>query len=359
MSPIHPPDATLAPPRARGWGRARHYALLALGLGLFGYTVTGADLGDATSLVAEIGPLALVVLLPQGAWTVVHAAAWRRLLAGLGRPVPLGGLATTYFTVESARLTFPAGPAVAESLSVYLLARRFGVPLADAIASIAEKRLLVVGSNAVYAALGVAAGWGAIATASSRLFGGSLLTWLIAGYAVALAALTAAVATVMRRGSLAMTIFRAVRAVPLARLRGALDARVDRWAAADEKLARPVVGRATPAVMMLAQWLLEAAETFLILRLLGLPIGIGEALALEVAGNALRSFAFAIPAGLGVQDAGYVAMIGALGAPEAASAGVAFVLVKRSKELFWVALGWLLVFADRRAGARIAEAEQA
>jgi uncharacterized membrane protein YbhN (UPF0104 family) len=49
-----------------------------------------------------------------------------------------------------------------------------------------------------------------------------------------------------------------------------------------------------------------------------------------------------IPAGIGVQDAGYVAFFGAFGVPDAATLGVAFVIVKRAKELLWIAVGLAL-----------------
>jgi len=90
---------------------------------------------------------------------------------------------------------------------------------------------------------------------------------------------------------------------------------------------------------------------WVILRLLRVEISYAEVLAFEVVISLLRSVAFVVPSGLGVQDAGYVAFFGALGIPDAATLGVAFVLVKRAKEAFWIAVGFLLfVILDRRLG---------
>jgi uncharacterized membrane protein YbhN (UPF0104 family) len=58
---------------------------------------------------------------------------------------------------------------------------------------------------------------------------------------------------------------------------------------------------------------------------------------------------FFVPAGLGVQDLGYVAFLHASGVPEAAALGAAFVVLKRAKELAWVAAGWTILLA---AGGR-------
>jgi glycosyltransferase 2 family protein len=70
----------------------------------------------------------------------------------------------------------------------------------------------------------------------------------------------------------------------------------------------------------------------------------------------VRAAAFMVPAGLGVQDAGYVAFLGAFGVPEAATAGAAFVLIKRAKEIVWTALGYLILLLGR--GARGAPAPE-
>ncbi|WP_437961386.1 hypothetical protein WME76_18240 [Sorangium sp. So ce119] len=67
----------------------------------------------------------------------------------------------------------------------------------------------------------------------------------------------------------------------------------------------------------------------------------------EVVLAMLRAAAFMVPSGLGVQDAGYVALLGALGVPGAVTVGAAFVLIKRAKEIVWIALGLLVFFGGR------------
>jgi uncharacterized membrane protein YbhN (UPF0104 family) len=61
-----------------------------------------------------------------------------------------------------------------------------------------------------------------------------------------------------------------------------------------------------------------------------------------------RHVMFLLPAGLGAQDAGYVAFLAALGVPNPVSLGAAFVVLKRGKELLWAAVGYALLFADSR-----------
>jgi uncharacterized membrane protein YbhN (UPF0104 family) len=53
----------------------------------------------------------------------------------------------------------------------------------------------------------------------------------------------------------------------------------------------------------------------------------------------LRSLVFVVPAGLGVQDAGYAVLLRALGVPDSVEVAAAFSLLKRGRELLWVGLG--------------------
>lgn len=54
------------------------------------------------------------------------------------------------------------------------------------------------------------------------------------------------------------------------------------------------------------------------------------------------------PAGLGVQDLGYLAFFAVLGIPDVAAVGPAFLVAKRSKELLFVTTGMLLLAFARR-----------
>ena len=101
-------------------------------------------------------------------------------------------------------------------------------------------------------------------------------------------------------------------------------------------------------VAFLLEWLVEGAETLLIVRCLGLPLPLGPILALDALGSLLRVVVFFVPAGLGVQDATLILLLGALGVPNPIAAGTALVLVKRAKEAFWIATGAALLLARGR-----------
>jgi putative membrane protein len=72
-------------------------------------------------------------------------------------------------------------------------------------------------------------------------------------------------------------------------------------------------------------------ETWLALRLLGYPISVWDAIAIEAVTQALRHIIFVVPAGLGVQEGGLVLFGDIIGLPPEAS--VALSLVKRMREV--------------------------
>jgi uncharacterized membrane protein YbhN (UPF0104 family) len=111
--------------------------------------------------------------------------------------------------------------------------------------------------------------------------------------------------------------------------------------------------------LYLLGWLVRSAETWLFLRLLGVDVPFPAAMVIETALILVRAMAVPVPGGLGVQDAGYVLSLRALGVADATTVGTAFVLLKRGKDLFWVLLGFVLLGAARgREGSGLARATE-
>jgi uncharacterized protein (TIRG00374 family) len=103
----------------------------------------------------------------------------------------------------------------------------------------------------------------------------------------------------------------------------------------------------------LVAWFTQAGETWLVLRLLGVPVSFGAAFVLEALCSASRSAAFVIPGGLGVQEGVLVVLGRHMGiAPEAA---LTLGVVKRLREVVLGApglLAWSL--GERRTLERLA-----
>jgi len=78
-------------------------------------------------------------------------------------------------------------------------------------------------------------------------------------------------------------------------------------------------------------WILGVGEVWFALRILGHPVDIGTALLFESLGQAIRTGAFAVPGGLGIQEGGYVLVGAALGIEPAVA--LALSLARRVREL--------------------------
>lgn len=81
----------------------------------------------------------------------------------------------------------------------------------------------------------------------------------------------------------------------------------------------------------LLSWLAGTFEVWLIMHFIGWPVTLTEALVLESLGQAVRSAAFFIPGGLGVQEAGYLLFGLIYGLPP--EQGLALSLIKRLREV--------------------------
>jgi len=78
-------------------------------------------------------------------------------------------------------------------------------------------------------------------------------------------------------------------------------------------------------------WFLGTAEVWVALAALGHPVGIREAFVIESLGAAMRSTGFAVPAALGVQEAGFIIAAAPFGVPP--ELAIALSMVKRLREL--------------------------
>jgi len=97
---------------------------------------------------------------------------------------------------------------------------------------------------------------------------------------------------------------------------------------------------AVALALAFGNWLINMAELYLIMWLLGHPVSWGEAWMIETAAQLARAGAFLIPGGLGATEAVMVLILDALAGRPAL--GLAVALVRRGREVLWIAWGlWL------------------
>jgi hypothetical protein len=341
--------------RVRPW-RAVLGALVALAaLALVARAFRGVDLGATMRAVGRVGPLAPLALTPFLAGMCFDAAGMQILLGALGRHVPLARLAAIRIATEALHVTAPAGFLVADSANATLLRAGWGVPLGDGALLAVARKWLVMRAHSVYVVLGAACGAVALAEVSRRHLGGPWLPWAIAGSALVPLGLSVGIGAGLRSGGTLARMHASLSRL----LRSASGQRRAHWAdqvaAVDTKMASLAHARTATwaaAGAFLGCWLMEALDTAVLVALVGGPADLRLALTAEVGISMLRSIGNVAPAGLGVQDAGYAMLLPALGMH--AETVAAFVLLKRGKELVWIATGYTLLAALRRPARRAA-----
>ena len=99
-----------------------------------------------------------------------------------------------------------------------------------------------------------------------------------------------------------------------------------------------------------AAWSIGVVETLLVLSLLGHPVGVALAIAIESMAVVIEGVLFFVPAKMGTQEGGRVLIFTLLGLPPAL--GLALGLVRRAKELAWAVPGLTILGLQRRIAAR-------
>jgi uncharacterized membrane protein YbhN (UPF0104 family) len=238
------------------------------------------------------------------------------LLVARAAGIDLRATATLGVRVVSEAFHFgaPGGVVASEAAACALLGRWAGLPLHEGVVVLAGRKQLVMRAHAAY--LACAAFCGAAALASlSALLGHARASWLVLGSALVPLAVSVVLGVAMRRAPR----FDAVRPYTA-------------------KLARATHVTLPATFVFFAAWLVEAAETAVILRLVHAPLSMSAVFAVEGALSLARSAVAFVPGGLGVQDVGYATVLAALGIPTEHAA--AFVLLKRAKEVAWVGIGF-------------------
>lgn len=327
-----------AGPAARRWRRLGSFAALSLGLLLAAGLVLGFGWRPVLAAATAIGAPGFALFC--GYWLFVLAvlgAAWAAGAPGAGsRRLP--GFVWGRLVREGAADILPFSQVGGLVLGARSLTAA-GVGGALVWASLVVDVTTEMASQLVYTLFGVAGlGWrllgggGPGAEAHERAHEGVL--WAAGALLVAGLALTVVVAVFQRRG-IGLAARLAERILPGTAARA--DAVLEELGRIHRKPGRVLLATGLHG----AGWVASAGATWLALRLMGAPLPFLAVMTVESLMYAAKSFGFAIPGGLGVQEGAY-ALIGPLfGLP--AETALALSFLKRARD---VALGvpTLLVF---------------
>jgi hypothetical protein len=244
-------------------------------------------------------------------------------------------------------LSLPSGGVLAEGIAVYLLRTTCHLPGGLAVASLAARRFFIFLSFGITLAASAVVGHSLLTGISERVIGRGGLGWVVPAAALLVLAAAVGLRAALLGGDLAGRMFKLLRRVPIAVVRRWVERRGESFSEVDRQVEASLMGRRggwlLTAALYCGIWLSESCETFFILSLLGAGLSFRAVFSFEGLLTLIRGLAFFTPSGLGIQDLGYLTFLKGLGVKQALDVGAAFVVVKRSKEIFWIIIGYLLL----------------
>jgi len=308
-----------------------------VGVGLLAVLVIDNDPRAIGASIAQLSwRLAIIVVFPAILVNALDALGWRYAFRRNDLPF------TTLFSVrvvgEAFNMATPTATLGGEAMKSWLLRGR--LPMSETLPSVIVAKTTITIGQVLLLLLGVLLARATVAAETPVL---TVMQWLVVVEALALG--TFAVA--QTRGLLGRSgrLLQRLGVNPPAATGEALR-RVDEALA---RYYREHPGRLTLSIAFhFVGWLLGAVETWLILDFLGVPVSLLTATVIEAFGMAIRVATFLIPGNIGALEGGYAATFAALGLGP--TAGVTFSLVRRIREVTWIALG-LVLFAIMRPAA--------
>jgi putative membrane protein len=305
-----------------------------VGVGLLAVLVIDNDPRAIAASIAQLSwRLAIIVVFPAVVVNAVDALGWR--YAFLRNELPFTTLFSVRVVGEAFNMATPTATLGGEAMKSWLLRGR--LPMSQTLPSVIVAKTTITIGQVLLLLLGVLLARATVAADTTLL---TVMQWLVVVQALALGTFALA----QTRGLLGRSgrLLQRLGVQPPAATGEALG-RVDEVLA---RFYREHPGRLALSIAFhFAGWLLGAIETWLILDFLGVPVSLLTATVIEAFGMAIRVATFLIPGNIGALEGGYAAIFTALGLGP--TVGVTFSLVRRIREVFWIALG-LLLFALMR-----------
>lgn len=307
----------------------------AASFGLLAWVVAMSEPQASFEMAARIGlgGMALVLGLYLLAF-LVDTLTWQ--LAIPSAPLDTRWLYRTFkvrMVGEAFNSALPAGGMGGEPVKAALLKAHYGIGYREGAASLVVAKtvnlialllFLCVGFVLMLESEAMAGPFQGVASAGLAAFTLALLAF----YVVQRLRLTSRAGRWLGRGPLGRRAARALHAVE------EMDGRLV------EFYARRRWRFAAAVALALANWWLGVAEIYVVTRFLDRPVSHAEAWMVEAAAQMVRAGAFFLPAGIGAQEGTFFAVFAALtGAPPL---GMAVAMVRRIRELCWIAWGFAL-----------------
>lgn len=314
--------------------------LLLAGLAAFGWFVVQAQPGRLLAELRQVGWAAGVIFLPYLAVYAADTRGWQMTLV----PRPSAGFPALFrvrWAGEALNNVMPSAYVGGEALKAWLLQRHGVSMVVSAPAALVSKTIQTLAQLVFLAA--AAAAFLSLGTAPP-VFRWVLLLVLAGGLAGA-----AGLLALQWRGFFRTITGVARRLGIRSRRLEARAAELHRFDAAVGTFYRNERARFRASFLWyLTGWLLDTTEILLVARLFGVPLSWPQALAIEALTGVVKVANVVIPGALGVQESGIVLLCRLAGAP--VDFGMSYALLRRAREVLFVAVGWGWLWGERWAG---------
>jgi uncharacterized protein (TIRG00374 family) len=279
-----------------------------------------------------------LLLLPYGLVNLLEAISWKYLLLTQDKIPSLNRLFWLRLGGEALNQLTPTASLGGEPFKAAAL-QKGGIPWDEATASVVIHKGILVLSLALYIFLG-------LALAPFLLPGVSSHFWALSVAALGLAAAGGVFVFVQRQApcGFGLKFLTKLGVCP-----PALKEKEETFNNLDARLAgfyREYPGRCLLAfTLFFLSWVLHGVEVYLMFWLLGHPISWSLAICLDALAMLFTALGFFIPAAMGVQEGGNILL--ALGFDLGMILGVAFSILRRLREAFWLSLGLLAVAKEK------------
>lgn len=280
-------------------------------------------------LLSQIGWGIIPVMLVYPAMMLLHTADLQVLLPSQYRSP--GNFTQLYFirtAGDSINKITPFLDVGGEPLKIFLMIRKAGIKLSDAVAAIIVSRVGFIFSEVIF----ISAAW-----------------FLMLGFypypAVNLPVLISLIMSVIYLGSAVMMQMRgAVKLIPrVAPLLG-IAPNNHVWDEVDLKLRRfyaeSLPGFVYSVFWQFTAWVFGSLEVYLFFKALGADTGIMQALIFQAMLQSVKTLSFMIPGNLGAQEGGLGLIAMHFG--YTATDGFALSLVKRFRQIVWLMIGMMI-----------------
>lgn len=302
-------------------------SLLVGSAALFLWLLATIGLGAVVQAFADLSWRLLIILVfPVGLTTLLDTLGWR--YAFRGDTVPFRGLLAARLAGEAFNLTTPTASMGGDAVKAWLV--RPWAPLAKGLPSVIVAKTTLTIGGALFVVVGLVAAYAALPSGSLVIRG---MQWLLAIEVLAVGGFVAVQAGGALSGGTRW----------LQKLGWLSGRRLEPLAQINDELShfyrREPRRLALSILFHFLAWLIGALEPWLILRWIGLPVSVAQAIAIEAFSSGIRFATFLVPGSLGALEAGHVAIFAALGL--GAPAGLSFTLIRRVREAAWAGLGFL------------------